>query len=95
MTLMPRHIWLLPVVAAVGFGAALLLMPTRTLRPDRHLASPEYIPEIIRTALHKRMERHGNDMVDLSWSVVLLKYDLVARLAQTHRRGGARGEAYW
>jgi hypothetical protein len=82
MTLMPRHIWLLPVLAAIGLGAALLLMPARTIRPDRHLASPEHIPEAVRAILHKRMERHGNDMVDLSWSVVLLKYDLVARLAR-------------
>jgi hypothetical protein len=82
MTMTSRHLWLLPVLSAIGLGAILLFVPSRTLRPDLHLASPTQISEVVRTALHKRMERHGNDMVDLSWSVVLLKYDLVARLAR-------------
>ena len=82
MIITSRHLWLLPVLAAIGVGAVLLFVPSRSLRPDLHLATPTNIPDVVRTALHKRMERHGNDMVDLSWSVVLLKYDLVARLAR-------------
>jgi Cytochrome C' len=81
MPLRSRHLWLLPVLIAIAVAATLLLLPSRRLRPDRHLSSPEHIPEIVRRALHQRMERHGNDMVDLSWSVVLLKYDVVTSLA--------------
>ncbi len=81
MALRSRHLWLVPVLVGIGVAATLLLIPSRRLGRDQHLATPEHIPAAVRAALHQRMERHGNDMVDLSWSVVLLKYDLVERLA--------------
>lgn len=81
MPLHIRHLWLVPVLVGIGIATTLLLIPSRRLGRDQHLATPDHIPDAVRSALHQRMERHGNDMVDLSWSVVLLKYDLVERLA--------------
>lgn len=38
----------------------------------RELTPPAYLPEIAREYLHRRMERHGRDMQELMFSVVLL-----------------------
>jgi len=36
------------------------------------LTPPSYLPELAREYLHRRMERHGRDMQELMFSVVLL-----------------------
>ena len=38
----------------------------------QHLPEPAYLPEVAREYLHRRMERHGRDMQELMFSVVLL-----------------------
>jgi len=78
---MKKHIWLVPVLVGIGVGLTLLLAPSKTAQRE-HLATPQNVPAVIRAALSKRMERHGNDMVDLSWSVILLRYDTAAALAR-------------
>ena len=43
----------------------------------RHeLTPPSYLPELAREYLHRRMDRHGRDMQELMFSVVLLSREV-------------------
>lgn len=46
------------------------------------MRGPERLPATARDLLHQRMQRHGDAMNGLVWSVVLLNYDLAAARAQ-------------
>ena len=49
---------------------------------QRHLPPPEHLPSAARSVLKQRMERHGRDMGDLMWAVLLLDYDTTQKLAR-------------
>ncbi|MFT3843049.1 MAG: hypothetical protein QM723_39030 [Myxococcaceae bacterium] len=46
--------------------------PAKVAPVKRELTPPSYLPEMAREYLHRRMERHGRDMQELMFSVVLL-----------------------
>lgn len=50
--------------------------------PVRSLPEPDYLPEEARRVLQQKMERHGQDMVELMLSVTLLQYDVARETAQ-------------
>lgn len=77
----------------LGFVAGVLLMllclavsvhnaSARPTGAQRHLPAPEHLPSAARSVLKKRMERHGRDMGELMWAVLLLDYDTTQKLAQ-------------
>jgi len=47
------------------------------------LPAPDYLPELARDMLRRKMERHGKDAKDLLFSVTLLQYDLARAAAQS------------
>jgi hypothetical protein len=47
------------------------------------LPAPDYLPEIARDLLRRKMERHGKDAKDLLFSVTLLQYDMARTAAQS------------
>jgi hypothetical protein len=56
--------------------------PVSKQAKKHELTEPAYLPETAREYLHRRMERHGRDMQELMFSVVLLTRE-VARDAAT------------
>ena len=69
------------IASAVVAGSVVLLMP-RSLVPDRHLPAPEKLAPAVRAALRQGMARHGHDMTEMVWAVMLLDYDGVGRAAE-------------
>ncbi|MBE2248727.1 MAG: cytochrome c [Myxococcus sp.] len=49
---------------------------------DDALGRPDYLSDLARQILRRRMERHGRDMLHLMSGVVLLRRDVVRTLAQ-------------
>lgn len=49
---------------------------------DEGLGKPDYLSDLARQILRRRMERHGRDATHLMTAVVLLKRDTVQALAQ-------------
>lgn len=54
---------------------------TQTQREE--LGRPEYLSDLARQLLRRRMERHGKDMTNLMTGVVLLKREVVETLSQS------------
>jgi cytochrome c556 len=52
-------------------------------RDSAGLPTPDYLPELARDLLRKKMERHGKDAKDLMFGVTLLQYDLARTAAQS------------
>ncbi|MDX2011371.1 MAG: hypothetical protein SFW67_14315 [Myxococcaceae bacterium] len=50
-------------------------------KADDGLARPDYLSELARQMLRRRMERHGRDMTTLMTGVVLLKREVVQSLS--------------
>ncbi|HEX2573149.1 MAG TPA: cytochrome c [Polyangia bacterium] len=71
---------LLIIVMAVAIGVH--NASARPTEAQRHLPTPEHLPSAARSILKKRMERHGRDMGELMWAVLLLDYDTTQKLAQ-------------
>jgi hypothetical protein len=57
---------------AIAIGGAIVLAPRKVAPPQ--LAEPAYLPEAARTALHARMQRHGDAMQKLMSQMVVLDY---------------------
>jgi hypothetical protein len=55
--------------------------PPAEKKGDDGLAKPDYLSELARQMLRRRMERHGRDMTTLMTGVVLLKREVVQSLA--------------
>lgn len=55
--------------------------PQQKQPPARSLPQPDYLPEEARLVLQQKMERHGQDMVELMLSVTLLQYDVARETA--------------
>ena len=53
----------------------------------RHLGEPANLSPAARRVIRERMERHGQDMEDLVWSVLLLDYANAARAASAMAAG--------
>lgn len=51
-------------------------------RDDQSLGRPEYLSDLARQILRRRMERHGRDMIHLMTGVVLLRREVVQTIAQ-------------
>lgn len=51
-------------------------------RDDQSLGRPEYLSDLARQILRRRMERHGRDMIHLMTGVVLLRREIVQTIAQ-------------
>ena len=47
------------------------------------LPTPDYLPEMARDLLRRKMERHGKDAKDLMFGVTLLQYELARTAAQS------------
>lgn len=46
------------------------------------LPTPDYLPEEARLAVNRKMQRHGQDAVELMMAVTLLQYDVAEAAAQ-------------
>lgn len=66
------------VLLAVALAEGVLLFRLRTAR---RLAEPDHLTEAQRAALKDGMGRHGDDMTDLMFAVVLLDHGTAARTA--------------
>lgn len=55
--------------------------PVKELPRDGKLGRPEYLSDLARQILRRRMERHGRDMIHLMTGVVLLRREVVQTLA--------------
>ncbi len=51
-------------------------------RDDPSLGRPDYLSDLARQILRRRMERHGRDMIHLMTGVVLLRREVVQTIAQ-------------
>lgn len=49
--------------------------------PRQRLREPDYLPPLARQVLRNRMQRHGNDMMELVMAVTLLQRDRAKALA--------------
>jgi hypothetical protein len=61
-------------------GAPVTKKPAEAKGEDG-LSKPDYLSELARQLLRRRMERHGRDMTTLMTGVVLLKREVVQSLA--------------
>src|SRR5262245_21179865 len=76
-----RHLVAVSAVSAAIVGSIVFLVP-RALVPEKHLPAPERLSPMVKALVHRRMERHGRDMTELVWSVVLLDQDATQRTAE-------------
>ena len=54
-----------------------------TPEPDRpRLAAPDYLPELARSVLRERMQRHGDQMMRLLLAVTFLQHEVAAATAK-------------
>lgn len=77
-----RTTFLIPILTAALAAAVVLLIPRRASDPPRKLAQPDYLDQTARAEIHRHMNRHGTDMIELSWDVVLLDDDATAACAE-------------
>lgn len=86
----PTHMRVL-LIAAISVVSTLALAddtakPSPKPKPEvvrEELGRPDYLSDLARQILRRRMERHGKDMTHLMTGVVLLKRDMVEVLAQS------------
>jgi hypothetical protein len=80
----------IPVILTAFLSAGFLLhasagepaKPSATPEKPLGLPTPGYIPEMARSILRKKMERHGQDARELVFGVLLLQYDVAKAAAQ-------------
>jgi cytochrome c556 len=70
------------LIILVGLAVSVHNAAARPTEAQRHLPTPDHLPSAARSVLKKRMERHGRDMGDLMWAVLLLDYNTTQKLAQ-------------
>ena len=77
-----RRTLLLSLSAAALSALIVLLIPRRVSEPPHPLPVADYLPPASRESLHRHMNRHGADLLELSWAVVLLDDDVTAARAE-------------
>ena len=72
-----KRIGIAAAIAALGAALALGATPQPT-----HLTEPDYLPPMARQLLRKRMERQGEDMMQLVMAVTLLQRERARAIAE-------------
>lgn len=88
--MLPRPLMRVLLIGAIALFSSVGLAddkakpaPKPKPEPREELGRPEYLSDLARQILRRRMERHGKDMTHLMTGVVLLKREVVETLSQS------------